>query len=95
MADDIKLNSHHLTTLKSIFAHPVGHNIEWHDVVSLLGKLGTVVQETNERYTVTLGSAMRTFDEPHGHHNIDIEQVLQLRAMLEQAGMTPEALSKP
>ena len=39
MADEVHLNGHHRRTLESIFSHPVGHNIEWHSVLSLLGIL--------------------------------------------------------
>ena len=78
---------------KRIFGHPVSHNIEWHDVVSLLGKVGTVVQEPNERWTVTLGTTTQTFDQPR-HHDIDVAQVVDLRRMLEAAGITPDTLTK-
>ena len=31
------LSGHHRDTLLQIFQEPTGHNVEWHDVMSLLG----------------------------------------------------------
>ncbi len=85
---DVRLNGHHRTTLERIFTHPVSHNIEWHDAVSLLGKVGTVVQEANDRYTITVGTTTQTFDQPK-HNDLSTDQVVDLRRMLEAAGITP------
>jgi hypothetical protein len=90
MTNGIHLNRHHQVTVKGIFGHPVGHNIEWHDVLSLLEKVGTVVEEDNGRFTVTVGSETQTFDEPR-HHDAGVQQVLDVRRMLEGAGITPES----
>jgi hypothetical protein len=88
MADG-ELNGHHHTTLTRIFGHPVSHNIEWHDAVSLLDKVGSVVQQPNERYLVTVGTASQVFDHPK-HNDLSVEQVVDLRRMLEAAGITPQ-----
>jgi hypothetical protein len=88
MADEVHLNGHHRGTLESIFRHPVGHNIEWHDVVSLLENVGTVVEGANGRLTVTVGSETETFDVPR-QHDVDVQHVLDVRRMLERAGITP------
>lgn len=93
MTDGIHLNHHHQVTVKGIFRHPVGHNIEWHDVLSLLGKVGTVVEEENGRFTVTVGPETETFDEPR-HHDADVQQVLNVRRMLEAVGITPESFER-
>ena len=36
MADHAGLDGHHKATVEKIFSHPVSHNIQWHDVLSLL-----------------------------------------------------------
>lgn len=83
------LSGHHGQTLGKLFAHPVSHNVEWHDVVSLLEHLGTV-QEHDGRYRVTVGSQTETLDRPRHHQNaLDEQQVLDVRRMLESAGITP------
>jgi hypothetical protein len=35
MAETPKLDAHHQATVKRIFTHPSGHNIEWHDHLPL------------------------------------------------------------
>jgi len=89
MTEGIQLDAHHRDTVEKIFGHPVSHNIQWHDVVSLLERVGTVSEEHDGRYKVTLGSETRTFDAPR-HHDIDEQQVIDLRRMLRGAGITPE-----
>ncbi len=86
----MELSGHHRTTLERIFSHPVSHNIQWHDVLSLLESVASVREEHDGRYKVTLGSETQTFDVPR-HHDIDEEQVIDLRRMLRGAGITPES----
>jgi hypothetical protein len=85
-----ELNAHHRATVEKIFNHPVSHNIEWHDVLSLLESVATVTTKPDGRYTVTLGSETETFDAPRGH-DIDEQQVVDLRRMLRAAGVIPES----
>ena len=90
MAEGIELDAHHRATVEKIFGHPAGHNIQWHDVLSLLQSVATVTGEQDDRYKVTLGSETETFDAPR-HHDIDEQQVIDLRRMLRAAGITPES----
>ena len=86
MAEHRQLDSHHQATLAKILAHPVSHNIQWHDVLSLLESVGTVAEKHDGRYSVTLGDETETFDAPR-HHDIDERQVVDLRRMLKSAGI--------
>ena len=86
----MELDGHHLATVEKIFGHPVSHNIQWHDVLSLLQSVAAVTEQRDNRYTVTLGSETETFDAPRGH-DIDEQQVVDLRRMLKGAGITPES----
>jgi hypothetical protein len=67
----------------------VGHNIQWHDVLSLLQNVATVTEEHDGRFKVVLGGESETFDAPR-HHDIDEQQVVDLRRMLKGAGITPQ-----
>lgn len=89
MGERAHLDAHHRATLAKIFNHPVGHNIQWHDVLSLIQSVATVTEESDGRYTVTLGSETETFDAPR-HHDVNEQQVIDLRRMLRGAGITPE-----
>ncbi len=84
------MDSHHQATVAKIFDHPVSHNIQWHDVLSLLENVGKVTAEHDGRYAVTLGSETQTFDKPR-HNDIDEQQVIDLRRMLKGAGISPDA----
>ncbi len=90
MAEGDELDGHHRATVEKIFNHPVSHNIQWHDVVSLLERVGTVNDERDGKVTVTLGPETETFNAPR-HHDIDEQQVIDLRRMLKGAGITPES----
>ena len=89
MAEGVELDGHHQATVDKIFHHPVSHNIQWHDVLSLLQSVAVVAEEHDGRYKVTLGSETETFDVPR-HHDIDEQQVVDLRRMLKSAGITPK-----
>jgi len=90
MAKSNELDAHHRATVEKIFNHPVSHNIQWHDVLSLLQRVATVSEDHDGRFAVTLGSETETFDAPR-HHDINEQQVIDLRRMLKGAGITPES----
>jgi hypothetical protein len=87
MAENVKLNAHHRATVEKIYQHPVSHNIQWHDVLSLLESVAEVSEGHDRRFKVTLGAETETFDAPTGH-DIDEQMVIDLRRMLKGAGIT-------
>ena len=64
MSEAVNLDVHHRATVKKIFRHPAGHNIEWHDVLSLLKSVAAVIEAHEGRFTVTLGPETETFEAP-------------------------------
>ncbi len=86
-----QLAAHHRATVEKIFAHPAGHSIQWHDVLSLLQSIATVTEDAHGRHTVTLGSETETFDSPR-HRDIDAQQVVDLRRMLRAVGIGPTSI---
>jgi hypothetical protein len=89
VAEPKELDAHHRVTVEKIFNHPVSHNIEWHDVLSLLQGVAEVTKEHDGRYKVTLGAETEWIDVPR-HDDIDEQMVIDLRRMLSGAGITPE-----
>jgi hypothetical protein len=83
------LNSHHRETLVQIFQHPVSHNIDWKAVLSLLEAVATVKESPHGKFLVTLGGESEAFEAPR-HKDIDVQQVVDLRRMLKNAGYGPE-----
>jgi hypothetical protein len=83
------LSNHHRSTLRQIFQHPAGHNIEWRAVVSLVDAVGTAEEQNGGKFAVTIGSRTEYFDPPRGK-DIDVQAVVDLRQMLADAGYQPD-----
>jgi len=78
-------NPHHRQTLLRLFEHPTSHNIEWHDVVSLLEAVGSVELRHDGEYAVHVGDETEFLGRPR-HKDLDVEQVLAVRHLLSAAG---------
>jgi hypothetical protein len=87
----MELSRRHGETIGKIFAHPLNHNIEWHDVVTLLEDIGSVEHEHNVGLRVTLGDHSKVLRPPHHGHDdvLDEQQVIDLRRIMTHAGITP------
>ena len=92
MTMTIHLNGHHRKALASIFRHPASHNVEWHDVLSLLNHLGSVSERHNGEYEVTIGTDRADLGRPHGK-DLTGDELRHLRAFLTSAGLAPTDLS--
>lgn len=80
-----ELNNHHRDTLRKIFTHPASGNLEWRQVISLLESVGTVQEEHNGKFKVTLGPETEVIERPRGK-DIDKQMIVDLRRMLAGAG---------
>lgn len=83
--EPVHLNNHHRDTLIRLFQHPTSHNIEWPDVASLLGVVGTIEEHRDGKFEVRVGTEVHFFERPK-HKDIDVQQVVDLRRMLTAAG---------
>ena len=79
------LNTRQRDTLLQIFQHPTSHNIEWQAVLSLLEAAGSVELRHNGKYHVHVGGQYVVLVRPK-HKDIDVQQVVDLRKMLTDAG---------
>jgi hypothetical protein len=86
MVMESDLNRHHRDTLQKILSHPASGNIEWRRVLGLLEAVGTVHEEHNGKFKVTLGNETEVFERPRGK-DIDVQMVVDLRRMLSSAGL--------
>jgi hypothetical protein len=91
MVDSTHLDHHHRRTAEAILSHPVSHNIEWRDVISLLEAIGEVSEEDNGKVKVSVGGETETLRRPSGK-DIGEQMVVDLRRMLGAAGITAEGL---
>ncbi len=91
MIDTPLLDNHHRSTAEAILSHPVSHNIEWRDVLSLLEAIGEVTEEHNGKFKVAVGGETETLERPNGK-DVGEQMVVDLRRMLAAAGITGEGL---
>ena len=89
--DTTHLDHHHRHTAEAILSHPVSHNIEWRDVLSLLEAAGEVSEGHNGKFKVTLGGETETLRRPSGK-DVGTQMVIDLRRMLIATGITAERL---
>ncbi|HEY1824469.1 MAG TPA: hypothetical protein VGG21_00725 [Acidimicrobiales bacterium] len=85
MSELAHLNGRHRDTLLQIFQHPTSHNVEWHDVLSLLNATAEVQERHDGKFHVRLGEASHTLSRPKGK-DVDVQQVVDLRKLFTQAG---------
>ena len=95
MPDPHHLDGHHRDTVEEIFRHPVSHNIQWHDVQSLLRAVGTAEEEHHGGIKVTVGEDTLTLHRPRHGPDLDEEQVVAVRRLLQHAGITPDDIGEP
>jgi len=91
MVDNAHLDHHHRRTAEAILSHPVSHNIEWRDVLSLLDAIGEVSEEDNGKVKVGIGGEIETLHRPNGK-DIGEQMIVDLRRMLGAAGITATGL---
>jgi hypothetical protein len=79
------LSGHHRDTLLQIFEKKTNHNVEWHDVVSLLEAIGTIEQQHDNMFLFRLGQETEVMRRP-SDKDIDGQQLVDLRRILTTAG---------
>jgi hypothetical protein len=84
-----KVNGANRRTLDAIGRHPVAHNLEWSDVVSLFETLGTVEHKANDEYEFHLGAERYIMHRPHSK-DLVAQEVVDLRKFLARAGLSGE-----
>ena len=87
-SEPVHLSNHHRTTLAKVFQHPVSHNLEWHDALSLMSAVAKVEEKHDGKYEITLGEVTQSFERPK-HKDLAAQEVLDLRRMLSDAGFEP------
>jgi hypothetical protein len=74
-----------LATIDALYRHPIAHNIEWSDVVTLFTKLGTVHQKPQNAIAFEINGEHRLVRKPHTK-DLTAAEVMEFRHMLTRAG---------
>lgn len=87
-----KLDHHHRLTLQKIFGHPLNHNIQWHDVCSLLGRFGEVHETHRGNWAITVEGETVSFGSTRSR-DLTEDQVVKVRHFLRALGLAPSKLN--
>ena len=79
------LSGHHRDTLLQIFQPKTNHNVEWHDVVSLLEAIGSIEEQHDDMFRFRIGHETEVLRRPRDK-DIDGQQLVDLRRILTSAG---------
>jgi hypothetical protein len=81
----------HQTTYNAIFQHPIAHNLQWHDVRSMLEALAEVTEEHNGNLKFTRHGEVLVLHPPKHKDLSDSTEVIQIRHFLERSSIPIEA----
>ena len=87
----IKLDHHHRATAQKLLCPPLNHNIQWHDVCSLLGRFGEVHETHRGNWAVTVEGETYSFGSTKARELTE-DQVMKVRSFLRAFGLTKETL---
>jgi hypothetical protein len=88
----IKLDHHHRVTAQKLFRHPLNHNIQWHDVCSLLARFGEVHETHLGNWAVTVEGETVSFGSTRTRELTE-DQVVRVRNFLRSFGLTKDTLA--
>jgi hypothetical protein len=91
------LTGSHRRTFDAIFRHPSPHNIDWEDVVALIGKIGDAREESNNDFVFEVSGKRHHLKKPHTKH-LTSDEVIDVRHFLMAADFSPlpsEAAAHP
>lgn len=85
------MNHHTQKIFESLFAHPLGANVDYKDVLHLLSELGAeIVTKNGNKDEVHLQGQAFFLHRPHGH-TLPKDEVARVRDFLTECGLTPKA----
>jgi len=87
------LHATHLRTLEALLRHPPAHNLEWMDVIALIGRIGALRQKSNGEFSFEVGGEHYLVSRPHTK-DLTSSELVTLRHFLQRAGWSPAAPSQ-
>jgi hypothetical protein len=86
--------SRHLHKIEKIFSHPLPANLDVKKTLSAIEHFGVRVEVSkNHRAKLYYGEKEGSVQLPHGDH-FTKDEVMRLKHILEDFGLTPESLKK-
>jgi hypothetical protein len=81
-----QLSSSHRRIYDGVFRHPMAHNLDWRDVLSMLIALADVVEEPNGNVKITRGGQTLVLHPTQDKNISTIDELMQIRHFLERSG---------
>jgi hypothetical protein len=81
-----QLKGTHLRTYEKLFQHPVSHNLEWREVLTMLGRLGQVIEEPNGHVAISRNGHTLSLHRSHSKDITDVHELMEIRHFLERSG---------
>ena len=91
MNSTLPITGSHLRTYRTIFQHPVSHNLRWRDVYALLRELGEVEEQPNGHLNVTRNGELLVLHRPRSKDVAEVDELMSLRHFLERTDAAPRA----
>lgn len=85
MSNNPPLSGSHLRTYEKIFQHPLSHNLEWHDVQTMLGQLGQLNIEANSHISFARNGHTLVLHRPHTKDLTDPQELMEIRHFLKRS----------
>jgi hypothetical protein len=87
---EIQLSGTHQKTYNAIFQHPIAHNLQWHDLRSLLGNLAEETEEHNGNLKYTRHNQTLTIHPPLHKDFSDVKELMKIRHFLEHSAVVEQ-----
>ncbi len=84
---EISMSKVHQTTYRGIFQHPIAHNLQWHDVRSMLEAIAEVTEEHNGNLKYTRHGEVLVLHPPKHKDLSDSKELMQIRHFLERSSV--------
>ena len=84
---DVQMSGTHQATYNAIFQHPVAHNLQWHDVRSMLNSISDVEEEHNGNLRFMRHGETLTVHPPKHKDLSDIQELMKIRHFLERSAV--------
>lgn len=84
---DIQMSGTHQATYNAIFQHPAAHNLQWHDVRSMLNSISEVEEEHNGNLRFVRHGETLTVHPPKHKDLSDIQELMKIRHFLERSAV--------
>ncbi len=92
---EMQISGAHQATYDAVFQHPIAHNLQWHDVRSMLSALADVTEEHNGNLKFTRNGETLFIHPPRHKDLSDVEELMKIRHFLEHSDVKTLGIITP